>query len=206
MDSFAVKAKLFLVMARTKDFDENEVLTRAMNLFWSRGYNSTSMEDLVSGLGISRSSLYATYTDKHTLFIKALENYQQIGNIKIQEIINGQGSAKETVKKLIELIIKPMTGSKKGIGCLMLDAEVEVAPHDKEVNNLVCRNDQGMEETFYQVIQKGKKTGEIKTRQDARSLARFVSNAIKGMQVTAKTTSDKSVFDDIIMLTLSALD
>ena len=79
-------AKLFLIMARTKDFDENEVLTKAMNLFWSRGYNATSMEDLVSGLGISRSSLYDTYTDKHTLFIKALENYQQIGYAKIQEM------------------------------------------------------------------------------------------------------------------------
>ena len=79
MDSFAVRAKLFSIMARTKDFDENEVLTKAMHLFWSKGYNATSMEDLVSGLGISRSSLYDTYTDKHTLFIKALENYQQIG-------------------------------------------------------------------------------------------------------------------------------
>src|SRR6267378_1891032 len=109
MDSFAAKAKLFLVMARTKDFDENEVLTRAMNLFWSRGYNSTSMEDLVSGLGISRSSLYATYTDKHTLFIKALENYQHVGHLKIQEIIKSPGPAKETVRKLIELITNPMT-------------------------------------------------------------------------------------------------
>lgn len=193
-------------MARTKDFDESEVLTRAMNLFWSKGYNSTSMEDLVSGLGISRSSLYGTYTDKHTLFIKALENYKHIGHLKIQEIINSPGSAKEIVRKLIELATNGISGSKKRIGCLMVNAEVEVAPHDKEVNNLVCRNDQQMEEAFYQVIQKGKNNGEIKNRQNARALARFIFNAVKGMHVTAKTTSDKSVFHDIIMLTLSTLD
>jgi TetR/AcrR family transcriptional regulator, transcriptional repressor for nem operon len=69
MNSFAGRAKLFSIMARTKDFDEGEVLTRAMNLFWSRGYGATSMEDLVNALGISRSSLYDTYTDKHSLFI-----------------------------------------------------------------------------------------------------------------------------------------
>ena len=88
----------------------------------------------------------------------------------------------------------------------MVNAEVEVAPHDKKVNSLVCNNHQQMDEVFYQVIQKGKKTGEIKNPQDARALARFISNTIKGMHVTAKTTRDKSVFSDIISLAISTLD
>ena len=193
-------------MARTKDFDEREVLTKAMHLFWSRGYNATSMEDLVSVLGISRSSLYGTYTDKHSLFIKALENYLQIGFARIQEIINHPGPAKEKVKSLMELATNGVMGGKQRKGCLMVNAGVEVAPHDKEVNNLVCRNDQQMEETFYQVIQKGKENGEIKNQRDARALARFIFNTVKGMHVTSKSTSDKSVFDDIIALTVSTLD
>lgn len=86
-------------MARTKDFDENEVLAKAIQLFWYKGYNGTSMQDLVDSLGISRSSLYDTYTDKHTLFIKALESYQNTGAAKIQAIVDHSGSAKETVKK-----------------------------------------------------------------------------------------------------------
>src|SRR5664279_6352992 len=121
-------------MARTKDFDENEVLTRAMHLFWSRGYNATSMEDLVGNLGISRSSLYDTYTDKHTLFIKALEHYQQIGLVKIREIMNSPGTAKETIKKLIEHATNGISDGRKQNGCFMVNAEVEVAPHDKNVN------------------------------------------------------------------------
>jgi TetR/AcrR family transcriptional repressor of nem operon len=196
----------FLVMARTKDFDENEVLTKAMNLFWSRGYNATSMEDLINGLGISRSSLYDTYTNKHNLFIKALEHYQQMGASSLQEIMNTPGSAKETIKKLIEQATVGISDGKKRMGCFMVNAEVEVAPHDKKVSNLVCSNDKQMEEIFYQVIQKGKKTGEIKNPQDARTLARFIANSVKGMHVTAKTISDKSVFNDIIKLTLSSLD
>ncbi len=193
-------------MARTKDFDENEVLTRAMELFWSRGYNATSMEDLVVGLGISRSSLYDTYTDKHSLFIKALEYYQQMGLMKIREIVNYPGSAKETVKKMIEQSTIGISDGRKRIGCFVVNAEVEVAPHDKKVSNLVCSHDQQIEEIFYQVIQKGKKNGEIKNKQDARALARFISNAVKGMQVTAKTISDKTVLNEIIGLTLSVLD
>ncbi len=193
-------------MARTKDFDETEVLNRAMNIFWSRGYNATSMEDLVSGLGISRSSLYDTYVDKHTLFIKALKNYNQLNHLKIQEIINRNGPAKETMRILIEMVTTGISSGKKQTGCLMVNAEVEVAPFDKEVNKLVCRNYEELEELFYQVIEKGKKKGEIKTRQDTKSLARFILNAVKGMQVTAKTISDNFVFDDIIKLTLTVLD
>jgi TetR/AcrR family transcriptional regulator, transcriptional repressor for nem operon len=206
MNSFALEAKLFSIMARTKDFDENEVLTRAMNLFWSRGYGATSMEDLVNELGISRSSLYDTYTDKHTLFIKALGNYQHMGAEKIKEIAAHPGSAKDTVKKLIELSIGGFLDGKHRKGCFLVNAGVEVAPHDKEVNNLVCRNDQEMEEVFYQVIQKGKKKGEIKNPRDARSLARFIFNTVKGLQVTSKSASHKSVVDDIIQLALSTLD
>jgi TetR/AcrR family transcriptional repressor of nem operon len=206
MDSFALNSKAIYVMARTKDFDENEVLTKAIQLFWHKGYNGTSMQDLVDGLGISRSSLYDTYTDKHTLFVKALESYQNSGACQMSEIINNSVSAKETIKQLLRMAIGDLLGDKQHRGCFMVNAEVEVAPHDKEVNDLVCKNDQQMEEAFYQVIQKGKDSGEIKNQQDARALARFIFNAVKGMRVTAKSTADKSVFDDIIKLTISALD
>lgn len=192
-------------MARTKDFDENEVLTKAIQLFWHKGYNATSMQDLVDCLGISRSSLYDTYTDKHTLFVKALERYQNTGSAKLQEIINHPGTAKETVKRLLEFTLDELLNDKQQKGCFMVNAEIEVAPHDAEVNNLVSRNDQQMEDVFYQVIQKGKDTGEIKNQQDARALARFIFNAVKGMQVTAKSITDKSIFDDIIALTVAVL-
>ena len=193
-------------MARTKDFDENEVLTRAMNLFWSRGYNAISMDELVTGLGISRSSLYGTYTDKHTLFMKALENYERVGFARVREIADRPGTAKETIKKLIEVFTEGLQNGKEKKGCFMVNAGVELAPHDKAVNNLVCRNDQQLEELFYQVIQKGKKNGEIKTRHETRRLARFMFNTVRGLQVTTKSTSDKSVLDDIIRLALSTLD
>jgi TetR/AcrR family transcriptional repressor of nem operon len=193
-------------MARTKDFDEDEVLAKAIQLFWHKGYNGTSMQDLVDTLGISRSSLYDTYTDKHTLFIKALDTYQHEGAAKIQEIIDGTDSARETVKKLMKLATTGLIGDKQQKGCFMVNAEVEVAQHDQEVNNMVCKNDQQMEDAFYQVISKGQESGEIKNIRDARALARFIFNAVKGMHVTAKSTPDQSFFDDIIKLTLSSLD
>lgn len=193
-------------MARTKDFDENEVLTKAIQLFWHKGYNATSMQDLVDGLGISRSSLYDTYSDKHTLFLKALESYQQAGNAKINEIINQSNSAKETVIKLMELATNDLVGDKQQKGCFLVNAEVEVAPHDQQVSKLVCQNERQMETAFFQVIKKGQESGEIKNIQDALVLAKFIFNAMKGMQVTAKTSADATNFGNIIRLTVAVLD
>ena len=193
-------------MARTKDFDENEVLTKAIQLFWHKGYNGTSMQDLVEALGISRSSLYDTYTDKHTLFIKALESYQNAGNAKIQEIIDQNDSAKDTIEKLLKLTTNELVGDKQQKGCFMVNAEVEVAPHDTEVRDIVCKTEQRVEESFYIAIKKGQEKGEIISKQDARALARFLYNAVKGIQVLAKSSTDKAFFDDIINTTLSVLD
>jgi len=192
-------------MARTKDFDENEVLRKAINLFWLKGYKGTSMQDLVDGLGISRSSLYDTYTDKHTLFIKALESYQLVGAARIGEIIKHSSSAKNTIKELMELATGDLLGDQEHKGCFMVNAEVEVAPHDRQVNSIICNNDQQMEDAFYHVIEKGKQSGQIKNPEDARALAQFISNAIKGMRVTGKSATEKSFFDGIIKLTIAAL-
>ncbi len=193
-------------MARTKDFDENEVLNKAIAIFWYKGYNGTSMQDLVDGLGISRSSLYDTYGDKHTLYVKALESYQNAGAIKVCSIVNSNAPAKETLRKLLELIAGELLDDKSHKGCFMVNAEVEVAPHDKQVSEMVCINDQQVEDAFYTVIKKGQETGEINNRQDARALARFTFNTVKGIRVTAKSTTDKTVFDDIIKLAMAALD
>jgi TetR/AcrR family transcriptional repressor of nem operon len=193
-------------MARTKDFDENEVLNKAVELFWHKGYNGTSMQDLVDGLGISRSSLYDTYGDKHTLFIKALESYQCANSAKICSIVNNTGSAKEAIKKLLEFISGELLNDREHKGCFMVNAEVEIAPHDQEVSRIICKNDQQVEDAFYLVIKKGQESGEISNLQDARALARFTFNTVKGIRVTAKSTTDKAVFDDIIKLTMAAFN
>jgi len=193
-------------MARSKDFDEDEVLNKAVNLFWLKGYNGTSMQDLVDGLGISRSSLYDTYGDKHTLFIRALESYQSAASGKVCGIINSQEPAKETIRQLLEYITAELLDDKTHKGCFMVNAEVEVAPHDEEVSKMICENDQQVEDAFYLVIKNGQESGEITNQQDARALARFIFNAVKGIRVTAKSTTDKAVFDDIIKLTISILD
>ncbi|HVV55692.1 MAG TPA: TetR/AcrR family transcriptional regulator [Mucilaginibacter sp.] len=193
-------------MARTKDFDEDEVLEKAMHLFWLNGYNATSMQDLVDGLGISRSSLYDTYGDKHTLFLRALENYKQSVSAKMERIVSHTPSARETVRQLLELTTRELITDNEHKGCFLVNAAVEVAPHDAEVSLMICQGDRQLEEFFREAIKKGQQSGEIVNPQDAAVLARFILNNIKGFRVTAKSVTDKKFFADLVNLTMSVLD
>ncbi|MFI5162945.1 MAG: TetR/AcrR family transcriptional regulator [Sphingobacteriales bacterium] len=193
-------------MARTKDFDEDEVLAKAVRIFWNKGYNGTSMQDLVDGLGISRSSLYDTYGDKHTLFVKALESYKESATSHIYDIVANVTPVKEAIRQLLELTTVDMIGDCDNKGCFLTNATIEVASHDKQVSSIICENDQQIENAFYKAIEKGQASGEIAANHSARALARFIINNVKGMRVLAKSTADKTVYDDIIKLTLSSLD
>lgn len=199
-------SKAIPVMARTKDFNENEVLARAVDIFWNKGYNGTSMQDLVDGLGISRSSLYDTYGDKHALFLNALESYKTNGSAQVLTIINNALSAKAAIKQLMEYVTDSLLSDNQQKGCFLVNAEVEVASHDKQVSDLICQNDQQLEDAFYRVIKAGQKDGEIDTIKDARALARFTFNTIKGIRVTAKTTTDKTIFADIISMAMAVFE
>ncbi|MBS1525198.1 MAG: TetR/AcrR family transcriptional regulator [Bacteroidetes bacterium] len=193
-------------MARTKDFDEDEVLQKAMNLFWLKGYNATSMQELVDELGISRSSLYDTYGDKHALFMRALERYRESAQQKLNTIIDKASGAKEAIRRMLEYTIKELVGDKEQKGCFLVNAAVEVAPHDAEVNKMLCQNDGQMEKFLFELIRKGQDNGEIANKSDAKTLADFIFNNVKGMRVTARAVSDKAFFDDMIALTMSVLD
>jgi TetR/AcrR family transcriptional repressor of nem operon len=196
----------FRVMARSKDFNENDVLAKAVSLFWLKGYNGTSMQDLVDALGISRSSLYDTYVDKHTLYLKALEFYRDSSGSQLYDIVAQTASAKEALEQLLRFVINGLLKDKEHKGCFMVNAEVEVAPHDAEIRDIVCKNDQQVEEAFYRAVRKGQDSGEISGKKDARALARFFLNTVKGIRVSAKSTSDRAFFDDIIKSSLSVLD
>ncbi len=193
-------------MARTKDFDEDEVLAKAVKLFWQKGYNGTSMQDLVDGLGISRSSIYDTFGDKHQLYLKALCTYRQKQEAVRNEILNASVPAKVAIRQLMDLTIDHLIRDKQHKGCFLVNSTVENAPHDKETNAIICQNDQQLANAFHEVIKRGQAKGEITSKQDPRALARFVFNNIVGIQVSAKSATDRAAFEDIVSLTMSVLD
>lgn len=191
---------------RSKDFDEAEILRKAITIFWKNGYNATSLHDLIDGLGIARSSIYHAFGDKHSLYIKALEQYQQDGICRIVAVLNNAASVKEGIKALLDMVIGDVVTRGRPRGCFKVNAEVEVAPADKPTGKLVCEDNRVIEDALFTFIQKGQNAGEINAAKDARALARFLCATVTGMRVYAKVTNDKQFFEDIAATALLVFD
>lgn len=199
------KGQVF-VMARTKDFDEQVVLKKAIQLFSRKGYAATSMQEVVDALGISRSSLYDTFGDKHQLYLQALKAYQQENTLELERQLVEATSMKAAIRDLLEATVKGLLQDRQQKGCLLTNAGVELAAQDKAVRVLVCQGEQQLERLLLHALKRGQASGEIPSAQSAQSLARFLSNTIKGFQVTVKSNTNPAFFADIIKVALRVLD
>ncbi|CAH0145174.1 HTH-type transcriptional repressor ComR [Peribacillus sp. Bi96] len=191
-------------MARNREYDENEVLRKAMELFWKQGYEKTSMQDLVEHMGIHRRSLYDTFGDKHALFMRGLERYGEIVKSKIEKQIQPIGSVKQAIRRIFEIVIQQ--DEQQLIGCLMVNTAVEMAMHDEEVAEKVVESFSKTENLFYELLQHGQQSGEISSQHDPKSLSQFLHNSLLGLRVLVKTTDDNKKLESIIDMTVSVID
>jgi TetR/AcrR family transcriptional regulator, transcriptional repressor for nem operon len=192
-------------MARTKRFDEEEVLNNAMLFFWYKGYNGTSPQEILDELGLSRSSLYDTYGDKKSLFISALKRYRNTVTAQIIQFLETSQNIPETLKMLFQQVKNDCFTGEGKRGCFMVNSKVELALHDEDVATIVKENREALENAFTAAIKRGQEMGQLSKENPPRSLARFIMNNLWGLTVHSKSGADKKVFDDIIRITMSAI-
>ncbi len=192
-------------MARTKEFDEDLVLQKAVGLFISKGYNGASAQDLVDFLGISRSSLYDTFGDKRTLFLKAISKYRQdVGRSMIFMLENSE-DLPATIKQILLHASQEALEATKATGCFMVNSAIEMAPHDPEVAQIVQENMTGVRDALSRAIARGQERGQIGSGHSPEALACFLFNAFSGIRVIARSGATAQDYEDIINVTLAAL-
>ncbi|MCC9138837.1 TetR/AcrR family transcriptional regulator [Pontibacter silvestris] len=192
-------------MARTKLFDEKHILDKAMDLFWLKGYHATSAQDLVDALEISRSSMYGTFGDKHSLFVKALTQYRRQRIDPVLKEANITEDVEGYIRSVFEAIKTDALNDCCSRGCFMVNSAVELALIDPEVAAITASIMSDFEDAISKAIEKGQKQGKFTTKQSALSLARFVSNSLNGLRVTVKFDSSEKRFDDVVNVCLLAL-
>ena len=193
-------------MARHKEFDKDEALHKAMEVFWSRGYKAASIEDLVKRMGINRQSLYDTFGDKHALYLQALDRYRAVEGRKLCELLERRGSVKKALRQLFAGVVEESLGDLERRGCFMGNAMSELAGRCKETTARTCSNMAAMEGAFYRALRRGKREGELKGVGDPRAVARFLYSSLQGLVLIAKATQDRKTLEDVVKVTLSVLD
>lgn len=192
-------------MGRHKDFDRDDALHKAMELFWSRGYEAASIQDLVKHMGINRQSIYDTFGSKHALYLQALDRYREIEGRKLFDLLERPGPVKKALRQLFAGVVeKALCDGKRG--CFMGNAMSERAGHCKETAARTCSNKTAAEDAFYCALLRGKKQGELKRVRDPRAVARFLFNNLQGLVLMAKATRDRKALEDVVKVTLSVLD
>ena len=193
-------------MPKVKQFDEDQVLLKARELFREQGYSGTSMEDLVRVTGLNRSSLYDTFGDKHSLYVRALKEYSKTNFSEMSKALEKIASPKKKIQYIFSMALKEILCDPSNKGCFVVNATTELANQDKKVSNIACQNMSDMEDRFYNIIREGQDSGEIAKNHTARSMARYLFSSLNGLQVMGKTTQDKAVLEDVVKLTLSVLE
>ncbi|MEU7881320.1 TetR/AcrR family transcriptional regulator [Microbispora bryophytorum] len=192
-------------MARTKEFDPDVVLERALDLFWRRGYEATSMADLVDHLGIGRASLYATFGGKHDLYVKALERYAQTRDPDLVELLSQPGPALPAVRTLVERYTEESIRDRDRRGCMIVNAATELLPDDEPVARLVEASWTGLETALTSALIRARAQGEISAESDPRVLARFVLVFLQGVRVMGKGHGDAARLRDAAAQALAML-
>ncbi|MCP2288052.1 TetR/AcrR family transcriptional regulator [Nocardia amikacinitolerans] len=174
-------------MARTKEFDPDVVLDLAMDLFWQRGFEATSMADLVEHLGIGKASIYAAFGCKRDLFIKALRRYLELAEERITGALSRPGPAVPAIRALLDYVVSEAREEHRYLGCLVSNTAVELAARDPEIAALVESGWARWETVFTSAFARAHAQGELAADRDPRALARFLLVFLQGVWVIDRT-------------------
>ena len=193
-------------MARPKEFNPDEALEKAMHVFWHKGYEAASVEDLTSAMDINRGSLYDTYGDKQKLFLACIDRYcaHTVGS-KLQ-LLNQPGPALQTLRLFIRGMVEFGLSDPQRRGCLIANTVMELAPHEKEIRNKVADALKMAEEAFFGVLCRAKEQGELGKEQDPRALARFLTTMMQGVIVMLKAGTPAEALKQTVETALKMLD
>ncbi|WP_406147692.1 TetR/AcrR family transcriptional regulator [Streptomyces sp. NBC_01012] len=194
-------------MARTKEFDPEAALQAALELFWRRGYEATSMADLVEHLGIGRASIYATFGNKHELYLKAVDRYSEGRDPLLLAELSQPGPALPAVRAVVRRFASEATSPGGGpIGCLITNTASELAPHDPDAARRVEVSWEHIETLLHSALVRAQAQGELPESRDPRALARMLLVLLQGVRVVGKASSDTARVRDAAEQALTLLD
>jgi TetR/AcrR family transcriptional repressor of nem operon len=192
-------------MPRTKEFEPEAAVQRAMELFWQKGYEATSMSDLLEGMGIGRGSFYDTFGDKRSLFLAALDRFETTRTAWIPQALEDSESPVETIRYVFERTVDSLVGFEPRRGCLLANTAVELAPHDPEIAERIWSYVRRTEDAFENALERARATGDLPEHTDPKALARFLVNNLHGLRVMARAGADRETLEDIVAVVLETL-
>jgi TetR/AcrR family transcriptional repressor of nem operon len=177
-------------------------MDQAVTLFWEKGYVNTSAQNMVDSLGLNRSSIYNTYSDKKTLFLKALQHYREHQTRGLLQILDTRPPTLETLRILLETVAFSSLDALTCKGCLVVNSAIEFGQQDEAVLAIITENIEEVVAAFGVFIEKGQQLGHLNARLPAHDLAIFLFHHMTAMRVTTKVLKNRAFFQSNIEMIL----
>lgn len=176
-----------------------------MRSFWAHGYAGTSIQDLVDATGVNRASLYATFGDKDRLFLASLDHYVAEVSARRLARLEAADSAREGIWSFFDDIVSFGTREGRGLGCLLTNSLVELAPHDPQVAAKLNLTLGRVRDALEAAVRRGQAAGEFEADGDPKVLASFLLTVNQGLRVLMRADADEAELRAIVHSSIAAL-
>ncbi len=193
-------------MARHKDFDEERALDSAVDCFWKRGYEATTVRDLADAMKIGGASLYNAYGDKRALFGRSLQRYANRSMRERIERLEAGHRPKEAIHAFIAEIIERSLKDPDRKGCLLINSALDVAPHDAEIGKVVGDYLDELRAFFHRNVEAAQREGQVPKALDAEEVAGHLLGVLAGIRVLARTGAKRKALESIARPALALLE
>lgn len=193
-------------MARPRQFDEQDAVVRATELFWRRGYHATSVRDLGDELKLTPSSLYRTFTDKHTLFLRALDHYRATESAQAERLLEADSRPIRHVLRdwMLWLVTCPPDGE-PGRGCFVVNTATELGTTDDQVSQRTEAAFEVTRRALRSLLLQGRRTGELPADLDVDAAVELLFTTVLGLRVRERAGHDPARLATAIDVAMRAL-
>ena len=192
-------------MARPREFDPEKALNQTMRIFWERGYQGTSLDELVKAAGVQKQSLYCAFGDKRSMFLKSLALYRSQVVSEVRGILNAPASPMAGIANLLQYASEPGRRKDCPAGCLMANTALEVSKNDPEVAEEVRKMFRDFERLLAAAVKKGQEAGEITTRFESAALGQSLANTINGIRILERTGASHHQVRAVVEMALAGM-
>lgn len=193
-------------MARPREFDETAAVDAALECFWQRGYEATSVRDLTASMGLTAPSLYNAFGDKQRLFARALRQYLDGTTHDRLRRLEAAGPPKAAIRRFFAEVIDHSVKDPNRKGCFLVNSALEVAPHDAAFRAMIVAQFAEIEAFFRRCILAGQADGSIPRTIAAADTARLLLGVLLGTRVLSRSNPSRAVLESVVRPALALLD
>ncbi len=190
---------------RPKEYDDTAVIEAAMDVFWTNGYEASSTQELCERTGLGRGSLYHAFGSKQNLYEQALHRYQALGLKAQVEILNGPGTAKERLRRLLQWGVDGDLDPAKRRSCMALFSVLERSSKDPAIDRINRAYVTRLEAAILHVVAVGQRKGELSGDQPALEVARAFLASYYGLRILGQSMPDRTFLSDVVQGTMAKL-